>query len=154
MLSHLDVQSPLGTIRLAACDGALTHLSTAEGLDAPPDPSPFLEEAADQLLAYLSGSRRHFTLPMRPAGTPFQQKVWEELTRIPFGTTITYAELARRTGNPRGVRAAASAIGRNPIPIFIPCHRVIGADGSLTGFSWGGVGRKRRLLELEGVHLD
>ena len=107
-----------------------------------------MEEAACQLVQYLTGHRKSFELELEPAGTPFQRQVWEELRRIPYGTTISYADLARRIGKPKAVRAVGAANGKNPLPIVIPCHRVIGKDGSLTGFG-GGLDIKRWLLALE-----
>ena len=101
-----------------------------------------------QLEEYFAGERRAFDLPVAPAGTPFQQRVWEELQRIGYGETITYAELAARIGRPTAIRAAGAANGANPVSIIIPCHRVIGSDGSLTGYG-GGLEAKRLLLELE-----
>jgi methylated-DNA-[protein]-cysteine S-methyltransferase len=103
---------------------------------------------AEQLDEYFAGERRTFDVELGAAGTPFQKRVWRELVRIPFGTTITYAELARRVGNPAASRAVGHANGRNPISIIVPCHRVIGADGKLTGYA-GGVELKRRLLDWE-----
>ncbi len=101
-----------------------------------------------QLAEYFEGRRRTFDLPWAPAGTPFQRRVWQELETIPFGTTITYSELARRIGRPNATRAVGAAVGRNPLTILVPCHRVMGQNGSLTGFA-GGLDRKRSLLELE-----
>jgi methylated-DNA-[protein]-cysteine S-methyltransferase len=109
-----------------------------------------LRVAADQLAAYFAGERTDFDLPLSPSGTPFQLSVWRALLSIPYGETISYRELARRIGNAKAVRAVGAANGRNPIPIIVPCHRVIGADGSLTGYG-GGLPRKRLLLELEGA---
>lgn len=106
------------------------------------------ETARTELEEYFSGKRESFRLPLAPRGSPFQLRVWEELQRIPYGQTISYGELARRTGNPRASRAAGAANGQNPIAIIIPCHRVIGASGKLVGFG-GGLDIKRRLLELE-----
>lgn len=108
--------------------------------------------AVRQLIEYFAGKRRRFDLPLKPGGTAFQQKVWTALTTIPYGTTITYRDLARRIGNPAAVRAVGRANATNPIPIIIPCHRVIGADGSLTGFG-GGLPLKEVLLRLEGVEI-
>ena len=99
---------------------------------------------------YFAGKRRAFDLPLAPRGTAFQQRVWEAIARVPFGETITYAELARRAGAPGCARAAGAATGRNPIGVVVPCHRIVGADGSLTGYA-GGLERKTRLLELEGA---
>jgi len=105
---------------------------------------------ARQLDEYFAGGRRAFDLPLDPQGTPFQLRVWEELRRIPLGETTTYGELAERIGRPGAARAVGSAVARNPISIVVPCHRVMGSDGSLTGYA-GGVPRKRALLTLEGV---
>ena len=117
----------------------------------PPDDGPaahLLREAARQLREYFAGQRREFSLPLAPQGTAFQQQVWQALQRIPHGHTWSYAELARHIGRPKAMRAVGAANGRNPIPILIPCHRVIGADGSLVGFG-GGLPTKVALLRLE-----
>jgi len=108
-----------------------------------------LAAARRQLTEYFAGTRREFNLPLRPQGTDFQQAVWQALLRIPFGEVASYGELARRIGKPTAMRAVGAANGRNPIPIIVPCHRVIGADGSLTGYS-GGLWIKQKLLALEG----
>jgi len=102
----------------------------------------------EQIAEYFAGERQQFDLPLKLAGTPFQQRVWQELVRIPFGTTITYAQLAQRVGKPTASRAVGHANGRNPISIIVPCHRVIGADGKLTGYA-GGVDKKQWLLAWE-----
>ena len=107
-----------------------------------------LAPVRDQLLAYFRGERRVFDVPLAPRGTPFQLRVWAELVRIPYGQTISYGELARRLGDPNLTRAVGAANGANPISIIVPCHRVIGADGSLTGYA-GGLDLKRTLLDLE-----
>ena len=114
--------------------------------------TPALEKARGQLLAYLAGERRSFDLPLDPRGTPFQRRVWAQLERIPYGQTRTYREVALASGSPKGFRAVGMANHCNPIPIFIPCHRVVGSDGSLTGYA-GGLELKRALLALEGVKL-
>ena len=114
--------------------------------DSDIDPLP---AAARQIKEYFSGMRRAFELPLRLNGTEFQQRVWRELLKIPFGETRTYGQLAKRLGNPNGSRAVGLANGRNPIAVIVPCHRVIGADGSLTGFG-GGIERKEWLLSHEG----
>ena len=111
-----------------------------------------LDEARRQLRAYFEGRRQRFTLPVTPQGTPFQQRVWRELQEIPWGATTTYREIAERLGQPAAVRAVGHANGRNPIAIVIPCHRVVGANGDLTGFA-GGIETKRRLLQHEGALL-
>lgn len=122
----------------------LLHAGFEEG------PSPVTEEAARQLDGYFAGKRRTFDVPLLLTGTGFQKAVWNELLKIPFGETVSYGGIARRIGMPNAVRAVANANGANPVSIFVPCHRVIGSDRSLTGYG-GGIETKRRLLELEGV---
>jgi methylated-DNA-[protein]-cysteine S-methyltransferase len=147
----LVVPSPFGPLTLAAEGGALTALDFgapagfAEGA-RPAD--PVLTEAARQLAAYFAGDLREFDLPLRPSGTPFQLGVWEALRSIPYGETIAYGELARSIGRPTAARAVGSANHRNPLPIVVPCHRVIGADGTLTGYA-GGLDVKSALLAIE-----
>lgn len=114
--------------------------------------TPLLQEASSQLEAYLEGKRRTFTLPLAPRGTAFMKTVWSLLVGIPYGQTVTYREIAVRAGSPRASRAVGLACRRNPIPLFIPCHRVIGSDGSLVGFG-GGLELKHVLLELEGFRF-
>ena len=111
---------------------------------------PVLTECARQLGEYFEGARREFDLPLAAAGSDFQQRVWREIARIPFGETVSYAELARRAGAPGSARAAGAATGHNPLSVVVPCHRVVGSDGSLTGYA-GGLERKTRLLEIEGA---
>ena len=111
-----------------------------------------LRHAVHQLQEYFQGQRQSFTLPLAPPGTPFQQRVWQALQHIPFGTTLTYRDLAQRLGMPQAARAVGHANGRNPVAIVIPCHRLIGSDGQLRGYA-GGLDRKRRLLQHEGVQL-
>jgi len=113
------------------------------------DPEP-VADASAQLQAYAAGDLTRFDLPLRPHGTQFQKEVWSALAQIPYGITTTYGQLARQLGRPAASRAVGAAVGRNPIGIIIPCHRVIGADGSLTGYA-GGLDNKVALLELEGV---
>jgi len=149
------IDTPIGDLRLTAEDGALTGIWMLDPGDPPPAPhwlraeEPFAA-AKEQLEAYFDGSLQVFDLLLAPRGTPFQLRVWNALSTIPYGETISYAELARRIDEPKAVRAVGAANGRNPLPIVLPCHRVIGADGSLTGYG-GGLDRKRILLELEGI---
>lgn len=110
--------------------------------------SETIRAAILQLEEYFAGERKGFTMPLLFSGSEFQNSVWEELLKVSYGETLSYGELARRVGNPRGVRAVASAVGANPISIFVPCHRIIGSDGSLTGFA-GGLDAKTALLKLE-----
>jgi methylated-DNA-[protein]-cysteine S-methyltransferase len=155
------VESPIGRLMLTSDGASLTGLymdlyrnkptkRPAPGADwmlnATKDP---LQATARQLKEYFAGKRRDFDLPLGPRGTEFQQRVWRELVQIPFGETRSYGQLARNLGNPNGSRAVGLANGRNPIAIIVPCHRVIGADGSLTGFG-GGLDRKEWLLSHEG----
>ena len=154
MTHYAHLESPVGTLLLTAADDQLTGLYLPREERAP-DPSwdeggAFLDDVQRQLRAYFAGGRQEFDLAVAPAGTVWQRRVWNELARIPYGETISYAELARRAENPTAVRAAGAANGRNPISIVIPCHRVIGADGTLTGYS-GGLDAKRWLLAHEGV---
>ena len=141
--------SPVGDILLRADDeGRLTELYLRHG-GAVDTGGPF-DAAREQLDAYFAGELEAFDLPLAAHGTDFQKRVWDQLTRIPFGETISYSELARRLDDPKLVRAVGLANGRNPISIIIPCHRVIGADGSLVGYG-GGLERKKWLLEHEEV---
>ena len=148
------VESPIGELLLVGDGGAITGLymqdgatgrEVGDGWTAAAEP---FAEAKRQLEQYFAGERTGFDLPLAPAGTPFQLSVWDELQRIPHGETRSYREVAAAIGRPRAVRAVGAANGRNPNAVIVPCHRVIGADGSLVGFG-GGVERKRLLLELE-----
>lgn len=148
------VVTPLGPLTLAGDDGGLREIhfpgkdeGARSGRTSREDRDPF-REAIAQLEAYFSGELERFDLALAPAGTPFQLAVWSKLREIPYGETTTYGELARRIGVPAASRAVGAANGRNPLPIVIPCHRVIGSDGSLTGYG-GGLEIKRRLLALE-----
>ena len=144
---ELVVQSPAGPLTLTATELAITGLHFGE-LGSGGGSSPLLEQAAAQLEEYFAGSRRTFDLPLAPAGTPFQRRVWDALREIPYGKTVCYRDIAARVGCPKGFRAVGLANNRNPISIFIPCHRVVGADGSLTGYG-GGLSVKKMLLDLE-----
>ncbi|GGZ05387.1 methylated-DNA--protein-cysteine methyltransferase [Streptomyces poonensis] len=154
MKQHTVIDSPYGALTLVATDGVLSGLYMTDQRHRPPeetfgvpDDTPF-GEATEQLRAYFAGELKEFTLGLHLAGTPFQRTVWEELRRIPYGETRTYGELATTLGNPKASRAVGLANGRNPIGIIVPCHRVVGADGGLTGYG-GGLPRKRRLLDFE-----
>ena len=141
--------SPLGVLELRADHAALISARFVE--DVPTvqaENDEILSLCLDHLNEYFFGSRTEFNLPLCPAGTDFQQRVWQELQKIPFGKTIRYMDLAKRLGDPKVIRAAGTANGKNPIAIIIPCHRVIGSNGSLTGYS-GGLKRKQWLLEHE-----
>lgn len=151
------IDSPLGELRLVGGPEGLSAIDFSpfrDDLPGTPDHSdPLLVQAAAELAEYFAGQRSEFTVPLAPHGTEFQLRVWRELQRIDYGMTASYGELASRLGLPVGAaRAVGAANGRNPLPIVIPCHRVIGADGSLTGYA-GGTERKRILLELESPTL-
>lgn len=143
-------QSPVGPLTLEAGAHALTRLGFGPPTAAAAEdqPAPALAATAAQLREYFAGERTLFELDLEPAGTPFEQCVWAAVRAIPYGETATYAEIARRVGAPRACRAVGRANGRNPIAVIVPCHRVVGSDGSLTGYA-GGLGMKRALLDLE-----
>ena len=158
-MNYTWFRSPLGTLLLAGSDDELRFVSFATGKHAVTvDPEWKENHAAftkviSQLRAYFTGQRKTFELTLAFEGTDFQKNVWTALCSIPYGQTISYKELATRIGNPKAVRAVGAANGANPIPIIVPCHRVIGSDGSLTGFG-GGLPLKKRLLELESRQLS
>ena len=146
---QLLLQSPVGPLTLSGTEAAVTGLSFGGAPEAGPA-CPLLEAAAGELAEYFQGRLQVFTVPLAPAGTPFQQRVWAALCEIPFGATASYGDIAARIGNPRACRAVGMANHRNPIAILIPCHRVVGRSGGLVGYA-GGLEVKRALLELEGM---
>ncbi|MGD9582417.1 MAG: methylated-DNA--[protein]-cysteine S-methyltransferase [Lysobacterales bacterium] len=154
MMIYQTLDSPVGVLTLAADDAALCHIEfpsnrhPAARAGWSPGSNAVLHRAGQQLREYFAGTRSAFDLPLRPRGTAFQMRVWQMLASIPFGQTRSYRQLAEACGNARAMRAVGAANGRNPLPIVIPCHRVIGADGSLTGFG-GGIDCKRWLLHHE-----
>lgn len=155
--THVVVDSPVGPLTLVAMDGALCglymvnqrHRPPQESFGAPGDPGaePFAA-AAEQLTAYFAGELTEFDLPLNLRGTPFQGRVWAALQEIPYGETTTYGELAVELGKPSASRAVGLANGKNPVGVIVPCHRVVGSTGSLTGYG-GGLDRKRYLLDFE-----
>jgi methylated-DNA-[protein]-cysteine S-methyltransferase len=155
-MKHRIVDSPLGPLTLVVTDvGALAALYMTDQQHGPAPDADLGErddtvaaDAVAQLAAYFAGNRTTFELPLDPSGTEFQRRVWEALRDIPYGTTETYGHLAERIGSPRGTRAVGAATGRNPIGIIVPCHRLVGSTGDLTGYA-GGLDRKRWLLDLE-----
>jgi len=157
IVAQARADSPLGPLLLAATarglagvwfDGQAHHPGPIE---APEDPAnPFIAQALRELAAYWRGDAGPFQVPLDAAGTEFQRAVWAALRQIPRGAPITYGEIARRCGRPAAVRAAGAAVGRNPLSVIVPCHRVLGRDGSLTGYA-GGLARKQALLQLEGA---
>lgn len=160
MISSLEHPSPLGTLLIAASDSGICgiyfeehkHFKGKEGWLHTPTPLalPHLENAARQLDQYFAGQRQVFDVALDVSGTTFQRSVWTALSAIPFGHSISYAQHAQRLGSPKALRAVGAAIGKNPVSIVVPCHRVIASTGAVTGYA-GGVARKRFLLALENV---
>ena len=155
--SYHDFDTPIGVLRLVGGDDRLVRVDLPNTAALAPDPAlrpargglpAALRRAKRQLREYFDGGRRAFDLPLAPAGTDFQHRVRQELGRIPYGETLSYGELARRVGRPGAARAVGAANGRNPLAVVVPCHRVIGADGALTGYG-GGLPVKQALLALE-----
>lgn len=160
MMHFIHTDTPVGRLLLAAAEDGLHYLE----FDDPDHPAPrgvdwreqendVLRATRTQIAEYFARHRRAFDLPLAPPGTAFQQRVWRALLDVGYGSTCSYADIARRLGDPNATRAVGAANGRNPIAIVIPCHRIIGADGSLTGYG-GGLERKRFLLNLEGALAD
>jgi methylated-DNA-[protein]-cysteine S-methyltransferase len=156
-MSWCELETPVGTLTLIASESALTgvyfpgrrqHKVSVKSWSS----SDILSLACQQLSEYFAGTRTTFELPLEPAGTEFEHRVWNLLRAIPYGSTTSYGKLAKLLGDPSQARAVGAANGKNPIPIIVPCHRVIGANGDLTGFG-GGIDRKRWLLEHEGALL-
>jgi len=151
---YRTVDSPIGPLTLAGSGDVLTNLVMEGGADMSVDRTAWTEDkeafsdAAAQIEAYFAGERSGFDVALCPDGTSFQRRVWDALSEIPYGKTRSYGEIARRIGRPGAARAVGLASGRNPIPIIVPCHRVIGANGTLTGYA-GGLETKRALLDLE-----
>lgn len=154
--THTTIESPIGELTLVAKDGVLSgvyfpghwHMPAPEVFGARSERG--FEQAREQLGEYLAGERTEFELTTTVAGEEFQRRVWELIDRIPYGQTTTYGEMAEELGDPRLAREVGAAVGRNPLSIVVPCHRVVGKDGKLTGYA-GGLERKRFLLELEGA---
>lgn len=155
--SRIVISSPVGPLALAAAAEALTELRFGAQIDESTGrvngAGSILRAATEQLADYFAGRRRGFDLPLKPEGTAFQQAVWRVLGKIPYGSVISYGELARRIGRPTAVRAVGAANGANPISIILPCHRVIGSSRRLTGYG-GGLDAKRLLLQLEGIPVE
>ncbi len=146
------LKTPLGIAKIIGDKNGIQSISVTDDVKIPKDiiktVPAYLQTCIDQLNEYFNGTRKEFELQLNPQGTAFQRSVWEELRTIPYGKTKTYLEQSKRLGNPKAVRAVASANGKNPIWIVIPCHRVLGTDGSLTGYA-GGLWRKKWLLDHE-----
>lgn len=143
------LETEIGRLYLAEEDGCIVRISSGQ---APAEDvmgsSPLLEQAAVEVAEYLAGRRQKFSVPVKPKGTPFQEKVWATLRQIPFGETRSYGEIAKMVGNPKGARAVGMACNRNPVLLMIPCHRVVGSNGKLVGFACG-LPMKEKLLSLE-----
>lgn len=145
--SYLD--SPLGPVLITADEVAIHAVSIRDSRQTIEDSeTPLIRQCKQQLQEYFDGKRKVFDLPLAPEGTPFQQKVWQQLTTIPYGQTITYMQLAKALGDPKCIRAAGTANGKNKLWIIVPCHRVVGTDGKLVGYA-GGLHRKKWLLDHE-----
>lgn len=147
-----EFRSPVGILRLIADMDSLQEIVFVENSSGTESSHPILRKTRKQLVEYFEGERTQFDLPVNPKGTDFQQRVWQVLLDIPYGKTITYLELSHQLGDPNAIRAVGKANGQNPIPIIIPCHRVIGSGGKLVGYS-GGIDRKEWLLKHEGALL-
>lgn len=142
------IKTPLGVAKIAGDENGISIISIMEEGEVATEIPTVLKEAISQLHDYFQGNRNDFDFKMNPSGTEFQQRVWKELLNIPFGKTLSYLDLSKRLGDVKAIRAVASANGKNPLWIVVPCHRVIGTDGSLTGYA-GGLWRKKWLLEHE-----
>ena len=159
IMEHFFMESPLGTLTLVHTDGTLSGLYMPDHLRGPglealgSRARSGFETVVEQLHEYFNGRRTQFTLPIAATGTAFQRRIWDLLRAIPYGETRTYAQLADTIGNRAAIRAVGLANGRNPISIVVPCHRVVGSDGSLTGYA-GGLDRKRFLLDLENAPVS
>lgn len=155
MPERFTLDSPIGPITIETdgeCLSALIIADPSATASADSPSHPILARTRDQLMEYFAGKRRGFDVPLRAAGTAFQEKVWRALEDIPFGHTASYQELGERVGTPKAARAVGGAVGANPIPIVIPCHRVLSSQSALTGYSaGGGIETKKRLLDLEGI---
>jgi len=142
------IKTPLGIAKIVGDENGISIISVFDEGEVSNSIPIVLQESVSQLNEYFEGKRTHFTFKLNPQGTEFQQKVWKGLLEIPFGKTMTYLELSKKLGDVKAIRAVASANGKNPLWIVVPCHRVIGTDGSLTGYA-GGLWRKKWLLEHE-----
>jgi len=148
------IESPLGYTKIIGDDDGIQSVTVLNSEENITDIIPeILEDCIIQLKEYFEGLRKQFRLKLNPEGTPFQKRVWDELLNIPYGKTVSYLELSKKLGDVKAIRAVANAIGKNPLWIIVPCHRVIGSDGNLTGYA-GGLQRKQWLLEHEGPYTQ
>jgi methylated-DNA-[protein]-cysteine S-methyltransferase len=148
ILYHDSFESPLGFVRVTANESGIRSIGFHATPNEEPNPSTITDSAIHQLRSYFGGDLQEFSLPLAPEGTSFEHEVWNELSKIPYASTCSYLDIANRMNNPNAIRAVGRANGANPIAIVVPCHRVVGADGSLTGYS-GELWRKRWLLDHE-----
>jgi methylated-DNA-[protein]-cysteine S-methyltransferase len=147
-----SIDSPVGPISVYAQNGEIIYLRMTQPAQPNHGTSPVVSRALDQLAEYFAGERKHFDIPVRAHGTQFQRAVWQQIAAVPFGQTISYADIARKIGKPLAARAVGGAVGANPHAIIVPCHRVLGASGRITGFSGGeGIPTKRWLLNHESI---
>lgn len=145
-------ESPIGTVEIGGIDRAITHLYFVEGHRTNIGSAPIIDEAIEQVAEYFMEGRTTFDLPLDLRGTDFQKQVWNQLLAVPYGRTVSYQFIADAIGNPKAVRAVGAANGQNPISVIVPCHRIIGSNGQLTGYG-GGLWRKEWLLRHEGASL-
>ena len=141
-------ETPIGFVRVTANDSGICSIGFQTHTESEPNASPITDQALNQLRSYFIGALQGFSLPLAPEGTQFEQEVWNQLSKVPYASTCSYLDIANRMNNPKAIRAVGRANGANPIAIVIPCHRVVGADGSLTGYA-GELWRKRWLLDHE-----
>ena len=147
-METVAINTPLGIAKITGDENGIAQISVSDEGQVSSEIPAVLQEAVIQLSEYFQGNRIHFDFKLNPKGTEFQQKVWQALLEIPYGTTCSYMDLSKKLGDVKAIRAVASANGKNPLWIVVPCHRVIGTDGSLTGYA-GGLWRKKWLLEHE-----
>ncbi len=154
-MNHYVYTMPQGRMTIVDGGGAVVRIGfgVLDVAGSALSPTALTNEAATQLMEYFAGKRRTFSLPLSPKGTPFQKEVWQALSSIPYGQTRSYADIAAQVGRPKAYRAVGMANNRNPIPIVIPCHRVVGSSGDMVGYAYG-TKIKRYLLELEGIDVD
>ncbi len=152
-MSTCFLTTPIGNLKIEGDETGVTSIEFTEQEILNKDVPEILSKAYEEMVIYFTGEPVQFTFNINPKGTAFQQKVWEELLEVPYGKTLSYLELSKRLGDPKAIRAVASANGKNPLCIVIPCHRIIGSDGSLTGYA-GGLHRKKFLLELESKNFQ
>lgn len=142
------LNTEMGLVKITGNSDAVTHIDFVSAQEQPENSTSVLCDAKQQLSEYFEGERTHFDMPLAPKGTDFQKQVWQALVEIPYGQTVSYQDIAKAVGKPKGSQAVGGANGKNPIAIVVPCHRVIGKDGSLTGYA-GGLDKKSWLLSLE-----